>query len=392
MLLGLVLPCTAIAGAPPKSDHVCAPGEGKAPCFVGRVRMCGKDGALAACSCPPGSLEPKAGKGACVDDPTPFVAACVVPDATLGKTLAVHLELGTLELPPLTTVEVLGASDAIGRAAKDDATDVELIRGAEAWESIEGSSAWSANDEKGAKKKGKLAARDQAVERAISVRKRFLARFVQHPRLDEQRVAQARALLRRAAYAVVGQTVAADRKLARATLEAVVLGGVGGAGSKASRDAAFMLAEQAVRDREWLLVIAHEERVLKWAASKTNADDHPFLAAASARLAQARLETADLARAKLALDEAISVGVSCSPRAECVSAASAARKVVAATWAATSTPARATYKLLMKGAMPRHERVRPLLQLAELYAHGSGSGCAEAAEEARAWEQIVPQT
>jgi hypothetical protein len=39
--------------------------------------------------------------------------------------------------------------------------------------------------------------------------------------------------------------------------------------------------------------------------------------------------------------------------------------------------------------MPRHERVRPLLELADLYVKGSGGGCSAAAEEARAWEQVL---
>jgi hypothetical protein len=39
--------------------------------------------------------------------------------------------------------------------------------------------------------------------------------------------------------------------------------------------------------------------------------------------------------------------------------------------------------------MPRHERVRPLLELVDHYGKGSGGGCAAAAEEARAWEQVL---
>lgn len=388
-MLVAVLPGAALAGPAPKPDHVCAPNEGTATCMAGRARMCAKDGALAGCVCPPGSHEPAGGKGECLRDDAAFVAACVVPDATIADRLGPALELGTLELPPLPTLEVYGAADALGAVANKEqtATDLELIRAAEASDSSEGASAYLANEAKGPKQKAKLAARDQAVGRSIALRRVFVSRFPKHARLDEQRVSLARSLLRRAVYTVVGPTVDADRKLARSLLEAVV---VAAAGTRASRDAAFMSAEQAVRERDWLLVTAHEERVLKWAGAKLNADDHAFLAAASARLAQARLASGDRARALSALADAVTIGVSCAPRAECVSSASAARKVLAATWAASSTPARATVALLSKGAMPRHERVRPLLQLAELYAHGVGAGCADAAEEARAWEQLFP--
>lgn len=386
----IVAPTVALAGPKPAVDHVCAANEGTEPCPVGRARMCGKDGALAACLCPPGSHEPnggKGGKGDCVLEEAKPVA-CVAPDATIAERLGIALELGTLEQPRLPTLEHAGAADAVAVVAGKEltSTDAELVRAAEGADSIEGASAWLANEATGPKHKAKLAARDQAVARSIAARTAFVARFPQHARLDEQRVALARALLRRAAYTVVGPTVDGDRKRARALLDGVV---TAAAGTRASRDAAFMLGEQAVREREWLSVIAHQERVIAWARAKLNADDHPFLAAASARLAQARLAGGDLARAQLALAQAIELGVQCSPRAECVSAASGARKVIAAVWGALSTAPRATFELLGKGAMPRHERVRPLLQLAELYAHGAGVGCAAAAEEARAWEQLL---
>lgn len=382
-LSALLLSPVALADAPSsKADHVCAHNESKATCAVGRVRMCAKDGALAACVCPPGARE---SKGACVEDAAKVDVACVAPDATIGKILNVHLELGTLEVPRLPNVELSDAATAIAVKLTTASAD-ELLRAASAWESKEGAAAYAANEGPFAKSKSKLAARDQAIDRVIETRRAFLARFSGHARGDEQRVELARALLRRAAYAGVGKTVEPDRKLARATLEQVV---ASGSTARPARDAAFMLGEQAVRDREWLVVIAHEERVLKWASAKLNADDHAYLAAASARMAQARLETADLARAKAALDDAISIGVSCSPRAECVSSASAARRALAATWAATSSPARAMVLVLRKGAMPRHERVRPLLELAELYGKGSGGGCTAASEEARAWEQVL---
>jgi len=381
-LVILVTTTAASADVAAKADHVCAANEGKATCPIGRVRMCAKDGALAACVCPPGTKESKA---TCADDPTPAVVACVAPNATIGKILATHLELGTLEVPRLPNVELEGAATATN-IKTTTATADELIKSADAWESREGAAAYAANEGPYAKSKSKLAARDQAIDRVVEARKAFVARFDKHARGHEQRVELARALLRRAAYAGVGKTVEPDRKLARSLLDEVV---ASGSTARPARDAAFMLGEQALRDREWLLVVSHEERVLKWAGAKTNADDHAFLAAASARLAQARLEMGALPVARAALVDAISGGVACSPRAECVSAASAARRALAATWAATSSPARAMAPLLRKGAMPRHERVRPLLELAELYAKGSGAGCAAAAEEARAWEQVL---
>lgn len=360
--------------------HVCAPNESKATCPTLHVRMCNKDGSQALCTCAPGQKEVK---GVCVDDAMTTSVACVTPDATIGKSLGVQLELGTMEIPPLPTVAEDPAATAINTAT---ANDSQLMRAAEAWDSIEGASAYAANQGLNAKSKSKLAARDQAVDKSIEVRRAFLSRFTGHIHGDEVRVALARSLLRRAAYAGVGKNVEPDRKNAKILLENAIGNGVG---SRFSRDAAFMLGEQAVRDRAWTFVIANEERVLKWASAKINADDHAFLAAGSARLAQARLETADYPRAKLALDDAISVGLSCSPRAECVTAGNASRAVLAALWATTSSGARSMAPLLRKGTMPHHERVRPLWQLADLYAKGSGTGCAGAAEEARAWEQVL---
>lgn len=384
-LILLVVPGLALADAPKPPEHVCAASEGTAPCPLGRVRMCTKEGALAACTCPPGTKETKA---ACAVEGADKPVACVVPDATIADRLGVVLELLSLELPQLPTLEVYGAADALA-VKESTATDVELLRAAEASDSVEGASAFLANDASGPKRKAKLAARDQAVARGINLRTAFVTRFGKHPRLDEQRVALARGHLRRAAYTVVGAGVESDRKIARALLEAVVVSGTVNGGGKAPRDAAFMLGEQAVRDRDFTLCAAHEERVLAWARPKLVADDHAFLAAASARLAQARLAAGDLTRALPALTDAIEIGVTCSPRAECVMAASASRKVIASAWAAASTAPRATFALLSRGSMPRHERVRPLVVLADLYAHGAGKGCSAAAEEARAFEQLL---
>jgi len=82
--------------------------------------------------------------------------------------------------------------------------------------------------------------------------------------------------------------------------------------------------------------------------------------------------------------------MTCAPRTECVVAASAARRVLAAAWAASSQPAHLMIAALSKGTLPRPDRVRPLLQLDALYTTGIGSGCKAAAEEARAWEQTFP--
>ncbi|MGZ3421181.1 MAG: hypothetical protein ACXWUG_06175 [Polyangiales bacterium] len=385
----IALSTSQVLGAPPKvADHVCAKDEGKETCPVGQVRMCTKDGALASCSCPPGSKETSSKeKAACAIDaaPNPITVACVVPDATIGKAMAPFVDFGSFEMPPLPTSQLPAAADAVA-GREDTASADELADGAKAWDGLEGTAAYQAETAKG-KGKAKLASRDHANGRAVAIREKFLARFPAHPRSDEIRLGLARALLRRAAYIVVGPEVEPDRKRALELLGDIVSGG---AASRASRDASFMLAERAVRDKDWPKVLVHEERVLKFAAQKSQADDHAFLAAATARVAQARLETGDLARAKTSLEEAIALGMVCAPRTECVVAASAARRVLAATWAATSLAPRSMVGTLQKGALPRGDRVRPLLQLADLYATGSGTGCKVAAEEARAWEQSFP--
>lgn len=360
-------------------DHVCAAGESKETCPVGRARMCTKEGALAACACPPGSSE-KA--GVCAIEPAQTIG-CVVPDATIGKQMAPFLDFGSLEMPPLPTSQLSTAADAIA-GREDTATADELADGAKTWDGLEGKGAYEAQTAKG---KAKLATRDFANDRAIFVREKFLARFAAHARTDEIRLGLSRALLRRAAYRVVGPEVEADRKRAFELLADITAAGIS---SRAARDASFMSAERAVREKDWPKVLLHEERVLKFSAQKTQADDHAFLAAATARTAQARLETADMVRARTSLEDAIALGMVCAPRTECVVSASAARRVLAAAWANSSQPARSMVATLQKGSLPRADRVRPLESLAALYATGVGAGCKAAIEEARAWEQTFP--
>ncbi len=379
---------SAAAGAASEKTHVCAPDEGKAACPVGRARFCGNGGAFAACACPPGSTAPKSGKGACVIDPKPVVVACAAPNASLGAQMAAHLAFGALEMPPLDTIAKTGAVSALAAVdGKEKTASADaLFAAAESADELEGAAAAVGGSKSGAAQKAAFAERDRAVARGIEVRRAFVARFSSDPRVDDVRLGLARALLRRAAYAGVAPSVAADRKQASALLRAIV---DGGSSTRATRDAQFMLLEQAVRDRDWIEAIARAEAVLARSATKAWADDHALVAAASARIAQARLETGDLARAKDALVAAIEAGLVCAPRTECVSAASGARRVLGETWAATSSPARTMHAVLAKGSMPRHERVRPLIVLAERYAEATGDGCAAAAEEARAWEQLL---
>ena len=159
-VLSLLVSTAALADAGVKADHVCVQNESKATCALGRVRMCSKEGALAACVCPPGTKETK---GACVDEPPVSSSACVTPDATLGKLLAVHLELGTLEVPRLPNIELGDAASAIAIKTTTASAD-ELIHAAEAWESKEGAAAYAANEGAFAKSKSKLAARLCAAE------------------------------------------------------------------------------------------------------------------------------------------------------------------------------------------------------------------------------------
>lgn len=353
-------------------------------CAAGFVRRCTGEG-FVGCACPPGARQKGSG---CELDPAAKVPACVVADTTLGRTLSAFLEFGRLEMPPLPTVDTKAATAAIeaidGR--EEGAGDAALLAAAEGWETAEGVAAYAAQSAIGPKAKERRAARDRAVARAIELRRSFLARFPGHPRDADARVALARALLRRAAYVSVGDSVAKDRTAARGLLEGVVAQGPIG---RPFRDASFVIGEQAARDRDLGLLARSAEAVLRISSAKLFADDHAFLAAGHARLAQARLEAGDLEGARRALEGAIHVGVTCSPRAECVSAVAGARRILAATWAASGAPARSAVPLLSSGASPRHERVRPLLELAELTGAAPGEGCREAAEEARAWAQTI---
>lgn len=382
----------AFAAPTLKPEHVCAPDEGKGVCPLGKARMCAIDGALAACSCPPG-MSASAPSASCVLEPSgkPPVVACTVPDATIGKALGASLEFGELEVPTLPTLAFAGATDTVAALDPKLTTldEDEHVKLSAALQSIEGAAAYEASSAPKPKLAGALTRRDAALARHIVVRKAFLARFPGDPRVGLERVSLARALLRRAAYAGVATGVAVDRAEARALLGAVVSSSPAGSPSVAARTASFILGEQAVRDKAWSTVITASSDAIKWAAGKVDPDDHAYVAAAYARIAQARLELGDLVNAKLALAEAIGAGNTCAPRAECVSAAAGARGVLDRAWGATSAPARTMAPLLTKGAMPKQERVRPLVRLAELYAKAPGPGCASAAEEARAYAQVI---
>ena len=375
--------------ATPTIDHVCAIDEGKGVCSLGMVRMCAKDGSLAACACAPGMSSEKPGASCTIAASAKAPAPCVVPDATIGKTLGAALELGELAVPTLPSIAFAGAIDVVGSLdAKTATLDADgLLKLADAHQAIEGEAAFQASSLPKAKATALLMKRDASLSRAIDVRKAFIARFPGDPRVPIQRVSLARALLRRAAYAGVSSSVAIDRAAASAQLTTVI---ADAPTTPSARNAAFILGEQAVREKSWASVVAFESDVLKCALPKADVDDHAYLAAAYARMAQARLELSDVAAAKGALIDAIESGLICAPRLECVSASSGARAVLASVWAATGTPARAMLKLLQKGAMPRQERVRPLVRLAEIDAGASTIGaCLAAAEEARAYAQII---
>ena len=370
-------------------DHVCAPDEGKGVCPLGKARMCASDGALAACACPPGMSAGGASAACTLDAAAKAPAvACTVPDATIGKTLGASLELGELEVPTLPSLAFAGATDTI--AALDPKLPTlsadEHVKLAAALQSIEGAAAFEASNAPKPKVAGVRVRRDASLARHVAVRKAFLARFPGDVRVPSERVLLARALLRRAAYSGVAPSVAIDRADAKSLLAGVI---ASSPSTTAARTASFVLAEQAVRDKSWAAVLADDSDVVKWAASKVDPDDHAYLAAAYVRIAQARLELGDLVNAKLALAEAITAGNACAPRAECVSSAAGARGVLDRVWAATSAPARTMVPLLTKGAMPKQERVRPLVRLAELYAKTPGAGCHPAAEEARAYAQVL---
>jgi hypothetical protein len=379
------------ASAPASSDHVCAEGEGKGPCPLGRVRMCTKDGALATCACPPGQIAAPP-SASCTIDAAAKAPSCVVVSGTvasIGDALGASLELGELEVPTLPSLAPAGASDAILTLDPQWTTlDADgLVKLAAAHQAMEGAAAYEAS---GATTKIKaapaVARRDTALGRTIEVRRAFLGRFPKDPRAPSERVSLARALLRRAAYAGGGTLATIDRGAAHGFLVDVV---DGSPATTSARTAAFLLGEESVRARTWASVVIEEDRVLKWSLPKTDADDHAYLAAAWARLGQARLALGDPNGAKAALVEAISAGVVCAPRAECVSAAAASRSVIDRVWATTGSPPRTLAKVLEKGTMPKQERTRPMVRLADLFGTASGSGCAEAAEEARAFVQVL---
>ncbi len=364
-------------------DHLCVEGEGKGVCPIGHVRMCDKSGGLVTCACPPGASA-SAPTSSCTVTSEKYPPACVVPDATIAATLGATLELGTLEVPRLPQTAFVGADLTVSNldGKLPTATADELVKLAMAHEALEGEAAYGATTAQKSKVAGLLAKRDASVTRVIDVRKALAARFPADSRIGEQRVALARALLRRAAYAGVATSVVVDRSEARAQLTKTR---ETAKASVAARDAGFALAEQAARDKDWKTVALLELDVRAIASGKKDVDDHAYLAAASARLAEARLALGDLSAARDALVDAIDAGNVCSPRAECVSAAASSRDVLDRVFAALGLPARAMAKILAGGTMPKQERIRPLLRLAELYAKSPGTTCAAAADEAKAW-------
>ena len=380
----------APALAAPTYDHVCAPDEGKAACPTGRVRLCAKDGSLAGCDCPPGASA-KGSKSACVaDGKPPPTSGCLIPDATLAKQLGAELELSTLTQPALSDVGVVAArADLMGFAKKPPATAIELRRMGDAAEIVETDEAHSLGKLQGTKPLAEARARrDRALDDGIAARKSFVTKYPTDAALPTIRVALARALLRRASYTGVGPGVELDRAAARAELEIVA---ARPDLDVARRDAAFVLGELAIRAGEWIKAVAYEEIVRKAAASKADADDPPYAAGASARVAHAKLALGDLDGGRRALDETIGLAAPCIPRAECVSASASSRKVLAATYAALSMSARTMVPVLTKaGNIPLQDRVRPLWKLVELFAAQKTPACSAASEEARAWEQVVP--
>jgi hypothetical protein len=382
------LPAVVVAGAP-TAEHVCAPNEGQGVCPLGRVRRCSSSGALAGCACPPGASA-KGSASCSVDAAAPKPSACVVAASGLGAAMGASLELGELAVPRLGTLASAEAAATIAVLDPKSATASadELVKLAAAHESLEGEAAAEAATLAGARRKLAIARRDNAVGRAIAVRQSFRARFANDARLAWESVSLARAHLRRRAYGAAPGEVradAGDREAARRLLEEVVASKANG---RALRDAAFALGEELARDHAWSRVISLEATVVAQARAGL-ADDPPYLAAARARTAQAYLETSDLLAAKGALVEAVTAGVICEPRAECVAAAASARAALPHVLAALGEPARALAPVLYKGAMPLTERVRPLWKLSEIYAAAPGAACAAAAEEARGWAQVV---
>ena len=388
-LLATTLVAGALYAAQGPAAHVCAPDEGKGTCALGRVRACDSTGALAGCDCPPGTWASSSGATCALDAKASPPASCVVPDATIGDALGPSLELGALEVPSLPQIAPPSAIDAV--AALDgkglDALGADdLVSLAAAHLAIEGAAAWDAASTKKPKLGSLIVRRDATVSRQIDVRRAFLARFGTDPRGPAMRVALARALLRRAAYGAVGANADLDRAAARAQLSTVTKDAPG---SVSARDASFMLGERAAREKSWALLLALDSDTAKWALPKGDADDHAYLAAAYARIVQARLQLGDLAAAKAAAPDAIDAGNACAPRAECVSAASAVRAIADRLWAATASPARTLAPLLQRGPLTKHERALPLVRLAARDAGAAGPGCHAAAEEAAAWAQVI---
>ncbi|MBK7397625.1 MAG: hypothetical protein IPJ34_15360 [Myxococcales bacterium] len=380
-----------LAAAPaPVVDHVCAADEGKATCPAGRVRFCAKDGSLAACACPPGASA-AASKSTCVADGKPApLAGCTIPDATLAKQLGVEIDLGSLEQPPLPDTGLEKArSEIAALGKKSSATATDLRRLGEAYEIVEGDEARSLGTLKATKALAEARARrDRAVDDGVTARRALVTQFPADPSVPAVRVALARALLRKASYAGFGPSVEPDRAAAR---EQLALVAARPELDVPRRDANFVLLELAVRAAEWSKALGFAEVVRKTTASKADADDPPYAAGAAIRAAQAKLALGDIDGGRRALDEAIGVAAPCLPRPECVVASAGARKVIASTYAALGVSARTLAPVLIKsGNLPRHDRVRPLVKLAALYSAVVTPACTSAAEEARAWEQVIP--
>lgn len=373
-----------LAGA--GSTHVCAPDEGKGVCPLGRVRTCDAAGALASCACPPGASA-SASASCTADASAPKPASCVVAASGLGATIGAQLELGELAVPRLPSFASPEAASTVATLDPKvaSATADELVKLASAHEALEGEAAAEAATATGGRRKAAIGRRDLSVGRAIAARQAFRARFAGDARLAAESLALARAHLRRKAYGA-SPTDVADREVARKLLDEITTGKATG---RPLRDAAFALAEESARDHLWTRVATLEAIVLQQARASTLADDPAYVAAAHARIAQARLETNDLAGAKGALIDAINAGVLCEPRGECVQAAAASRAVLPLVFAALGEPARALWPILTKGSMPRVERARPLWKLADVYGAAPGAACAAAAEEARGWAQLV---
>jgi hypothetical protein len=373
-------------------DHVCGQDEAKtSTCPPGRARSCDASGALAGCFCPPGTIAASAASSAAckVDEKSKAPAtSCVVPDATIGDALGAHLELGELAVPTLPSFPNVSAYDTVssldaqklGAMSADD-----MLKLADAHQAIEGGAAYSASVSKGAALGNQVMKRDASVSREIEVRRAFVARFPDDARIASVRLALARSLLRRAAYGAGNIDI--DHKNAKSILLGLVKDAPA---TKPARNAAFILGEDAAREKAWGLVLAYFDDAAKWSVPTSDADDHAYLAASAARVAQARFELADVAGGRTTLESAITMSAVCAPRAECVSAGAAARSVIDRAFAATSGSGRELAAVMKIGVLTRYERAFALWRLADLYAtKGSGTGCAQASEESRAWASAM---